>query len=119
MPPHVIHIHPEAPAKPPEGQPCNGCGVCCLSEPCPLGVLLSGRRHGACVALRWGSAEAIYRCGALSEPVGVLQAWLPPGLKSLGPALGRRLPTLARRWIAAGQGCDCNLVVDRSAAKEV
>jgi len=37
----VILIHPEAPAKPPLGAPCNGCGVCCLAEPCPVGVLVS------------------------------------------------------------------------------
>ena len=39
---HLIRIHADAPAKPPVGAPCNGCGVCCLLEPCPLGVLLSG-----------------------------------------------------------------------------
>ena len=35
----VVHWHPEAPPKPPEGAPCNGCGLCCLAEPCPLGML--------------------------------------------------------------------------------
>ena len=27
----VVHIHPGAPPKPPEGAPCNGCGLCCLT----------------------------------------------------------------------------------------
>ena len=43
---HTIHIHPQAPGKVPEGVACNGCGVCCLFEPCPLGVVLSRARVG-------------------------------------------------------------------------
>jgi hypothetical protein len=53
MLPHVIRIEPLAPVKPATGSPCNGCGVCCLAEPCPLGMLVSRRRHGRCSALRW------------------------------------------------------------------
>jgi len=109
----TILIHVEAPPKPVPGAPCNGCGVCCLAEPCPLGVVLSGRRHGACKALRWNEASAIYRCGAISEPADVLKQALPKPLCGLAaaavsvvaPVLGR----LARRWIAAGVGCDSTL----------
>jgi Fe-S-cluster-containing hydrogenase component 2 len=83
---HVIAIHAEAPAKPAIGDPCNGCGVCCLAEPCPLGVLASRRRQGACAALQWDAPQRRYRCGM---------------------AEGRSLwAALARRWIAAGRGCD-------------
>ncbi|NIC41688.1 hypothetical protein [Aquabacterium sp. A08] len=101
--PQTIHIHPEAPPKPAWGAPCNGCGVCCLAEPCPLGMLLSRRRRGACVALRWADPAGRYECGALSRPVEVLGA------------LGR-LPVVRRwvaRWIAAGRGCDAALEVER------
>ncbi len=97
----IIHIQPLAPPKPPLGAPCNGCGVCCLAEPCPLGVLLSRKRTGACAALRWHEAEARYRCGAVTEPAAVLPAWGRP----LAWALGR----LAGRWIAAGSGCDSSI----------
>ena len=45
--PAVVWLHAEAPPKPAEGAPCNGCGLCCLAEPCPLGVLVSRRRTGA------------------------------------------------------------------------
>jgi hypothetical protein len=88
---HVIAIHAEAPAKPAVGAPCNGCGVCCLVEPCPLGVLVSRRRKGACAALRWDAPQRRYHCGI---------------------AAGRSLwATLARRWIAAGRGCDSDAEV--------
>lgn len=92
----VIHLHPAAPVKPPTGQPCNGCGVCCAWAPCPLGMLLSRRRTGPCTALVW--ADDRYRCGVLAAPRRHLP-WLPA-------SLARRL---AWRWIAAAQGCDAEL----------
>jgi hypothetical protein len=102
----VIRIHPAAPAQPAEGAPCNGCGVCCLAEPCPLGRVISRKRHGACDALRWDPAQSLYRCGALSDAEGVLSLrwrWAAPLLRRL-----------ARRWIAAGIGCDASLRAERS-----
>jgi len=83
----TIRIHPAAPPKPVEGAPCNGCGLCCLVEPCPLGMVLSLKRTGACVALRWSDVDQRYRCGAVDGPWGFL----------------------ARRWISAGSGCDSSL----------
>ena len=106
----IIHIQPLAPPKPPVGAPCNGCGVCCLAEPCPLGAVLSGRRSGACDALRWSDADHIYRCGAVGEPVAVLRAALPAFLCWLAQPLAWGLAKLAHRWIAAGTGCDCSIV---------
>jgi hypothetical protein len=97
----VIHIHPQAPAKPDPGQACNGCGVCCSWQPCPMGVLVSGHRQGACKALRWDEGLHLYRCGMLEGPAA---GW-PAALRPL--EAGWR--ALARRWIAAGQGCDCSL----------
>lgn len=110
-PQFVIHIQPRAASKPPLGAPCNGCGVCCLSEPCPLGILLSRRRRGACEAVRWDEALRSYRCGALTDAAGVLRLALPPGLRWLAPVAAPGLVRLGRRWIAAGLGCDCNLEV--------
>lgn len=88
----ILRIEPGAPAKPAPGAPCNGCGVCCLGEPCPLGMLLSRRRRGACAMLRWRPQEGRYRCGALGR-----LSWLDG---------------LLRRWIAAGSGCDCDWQVE-------
>ena len=101
----VLHIHPAAPAKPAVGEACNGCGVCCLSAPCPLGMVLSGRCTGACAAVRWDASQARYLCGAIRQPADVVS----PHLRWAAPLLGR----WAKRWVAAGIGCDAALEVDR------
>ena len=111
MPAKQWKIFPEplAPAKPAWGAPCNGCGICCLAEPCPLGIVLSRRRHGACSALRWDAVAAAYQCGAVVQTHAVLAAALPAVVLRLMPWLVTVLRTLAPRWIAAGKGCDSSL----------
>ena len=99
LPQRVILLHAAAPPKPAEGAPCNGCGLCCAAEPCPLGVWLSRRRRGACAALLWDAAAGLYRCGAITEP-GWWLPWLPK----------RWATRLARRWVAAAQACDSDLL---------
>lgn len=98
----VIYLHPEAPPKPAPGQACNGCGVCCAAEPCPVGMLVSRRRRGACAALVWEPEDHRYRCGVVSAP----QRYIRPRWLALW------LEHSARRLIAAGEGCDCNLSVE-------
>lgn len=97
----TIHIHPAAPPKPAFGAACNGCGQCCLVEPCPLGMLVSRKRRGACDALRWDDAGSRYVCGLVAQPTAVLgRRW-----RWLSPLVAK----LARRWISAGSGCDAHL----------
>lgn len=99
----TVWLHPEAPPKPAPGAPCNGCGVCCAWRPCPLGIVWSRRRRGACAMLRWDAGRARYRCGALPvQPAGA------GALRRLLVALGQRL---VARWIGAGAGCDCDVEV--------
>jgi len=90
----ILELHREAPAKPAEGHPCNGCGVCCALETCPLGRLRFLQRRGPCPALIWSAGAGRYHCG-------LLQAAGP------GSLAGR----LCARWISAGSGCDCNAEV--------
>lgn len=112
----TITIEPLAPPKPALGAPCNGCGLCCLDQPCPVGMLLSGRRHGACAALRWDPGQAIYRCGAIAEPAQVLAAALPGAMGRLAKPLAPALAAFARRSIALDAGCDCDLEAQRVSA---
>ncbi|GAA0753606.1 hypothetical protein LRH25_26610 [Ideonella azotifigens] len=99
----VIRLQLEAPPKPAVGQACNGCGVCCAWAPCPLGMLVSGKRQGACLALQWQADAGLYRCGMVAAPRQVLH-WLPEPAAKL-------LSRLARRWISAASGCDADLAV--------
>ena len=76
---------------------------------------MSGRRNGACAALRWDATLLQYRCGAIVAPRDVLAHALPERLRwltlALGPVLAPVLRRLGSRWIAAGSGCDSNLEV--------
>ena len=107
----TIHIHPMAPTKVAVGAVCNGCGVCCLFAPCPLGMLLSRRRSGACEALRWDDALSRYHCGAVVAAQEVLAQAMPRALQGLAPVLAPLLRRVGLRWIAAGTGCDSDLEV--------
>jgi hypothetical protein len=108
---HVIPIHPQAPGKVAEGVACNGCGVCCLFEPCPLGILLFRSRTGACRALHWDDTLVQYRCGAVVAPRNVLVLALPDRTSWLAGVLAPLLRRAGLRWIAAGSGCDSSLEV--------
>jgi hypothetical protein len=101
MPRRVIHLHAQAPALPAPGAACNGCGVCCALEPCPLGILVTRARSGRCAALQWDDEQQRYRCAWIASPTRVT------GLDATW--LNRVVAALATRWIAAGQGCDATV----------
>ena len=88
-----VRLHRDAPPKPAPGVPCNGCGVCCAAETCPLARLRFLQARGPCPALVWSAESQRYGCGLLGN--GPTYFW--------GIPLSRRL---VARWIAAGKGCD-------------
>lgn len=103
----IIHLHREAPLKPREGQPCNGCGVCCALETCPAARLRFLQKTGPCPALTWSEEAARYHCGLLLDPRKYLSI-LPKRVEKFASAA-------ILRWIAAGKGCDCSAELDGQA----
>src|SRR4051812_24495333 len=53
------------PGKPLYGDPCNGCGLCCLSEQCPISLDIFGD-VGICPALMDEGAR--WSCGLIVKP---------------------------------------------------
>lgn len=97
----TIEIHPLAPEKPPLGAACNGCGVCCAAEPCPVSLVLFRPRNKPCVALEWDGNQKRYLCGMVMHPSYYLP-WIP----SRFDAIATRI---FKRWIAADQHCDADV----------
>lgn len=99
-----IRLHRQAPDKPPAGQPCNGCGVCCALTTCPVARLRFLRSRGPCPALEWVDDDRRYRCGLLQRPAFYFR-FLPA-------RAGHFARKLLSRWISAGSGCDCSARVE-------
>lgn len=99
----VIWLHKAAPNKPAEGLPCNGCGVCCATEPCPVALVFLFQRRGACKALLWNGDGNVYRCGMAQNPERYLRY-----LRRLPAWAVRIAQRLVLRWIAAGTACDAS-----------
>lgn len=84
--------------KPAHGQPCNGCGLCCMIARCDLGKQLFGDIRAPCPALTQTGAHA-YSCGI----VDMLAA------KRYASDDARELFDAARLLVRAGEGCDCRI----------
>ena len=100
----IIKIHAQAPAKPALGKPCNGCGVCCAAEPCPVSLALLWPHTAPCKALLWNDNDKRYLCGMVIEP-SLFVKWCPKWMDKLASKL-------FKRWIAAGTLCDSEVEVD-------
>jgi hypothetical protein len=94
----TITIHALAPAKPALGEACNGCGVCCAAEPCPVSLVLIWPHQAPCKALVWNEIEKRYLCGMVLKPSKFL-TWLPSSANNVAS-------NLFKRWISANQACD-------------
>lgn len=55
-----------APPKPAKGAACNGCGYCCVQQPCKLAVELLGATSGPCIALEYADDRTY--CGLVKRP---------------------------------------------------
>ncbi|MFG5121764.1 hypothetical protein [Methylorubrum sp. POS3] len=97
------------PIKPPIGQPCNGCGWCCASEPCGIArEFIGADDEGPCPALEWDGAR--FGCGMIVQPLVYLAqaaglhgaADAPPG--EADAQIGRQIAEA----LGAGRGCDAD-----------
>ena len=89
--------------KPKHGQPCNGCGLCCVATLCAIGKRLFGREHGPCPALVKTDKNE-YGCGV----VLYTNVYAKPAFPTV--RLDERslyaLKHAASMLIFAGKGCD-------------
>lgn len=93
------------PTRPAYGEPCNGCGVCCIKEQCPLSLFVFNRQPGTCPALE--DAGDRYVCGLVVNP----QKYNP----FRTAAVGRERMSQAAAVLVGSDamvGCDCAEVGD-------
>lgn len=91
------------PMKPRAGEPCNGCGWCCATEPCGLAVKYLGAAKGPCPALEW--ADGRTWCGMVRRPLYHLRevGGVPEVYAAANEVLGR---TMAAVLGGVGGACD-------------
>ncbi|WP_017519973.1 hypothetical protein ACQCLI_32060 (plasmid) [Pseudomonas nitroreducens] len=102
--------------KPVEGDPCNGCGLCCVAQVCDLGMALGDDRN--CRALIQNE-DFTFSCGLVVAPYRYLadqdlEAWLALDRMSGTNAGEEALKQMNAEALGAGRGCDSD---DEEAAK--
>jgi hypothetical protein len=104
-------------AKPRYGQPCNGCGYCCIEQPCALAVEMLKCATGPCIALESDGTRTY--CGFVRRPLAYLWQVSAPG-RTLPPDEGatpsQAEAELSSRLAAAlglGMGCDAEDPAER------
>ena len=85
------------PRKPPEGDACNGCGLCCAVQLCPLAVEFIPGAAAPCPAMEF--ADSRFWCGLVRRPSRYL------GIPASGDRLIRAMVHTA---LSIGEGCDAS-----------
>ena len=96
-----IDLVDNAPPKPPVGNKCNGCGICCASILCPIARVRFLKESGPCAFLKWRKERYFY--ALISRPFLLLPK-----------TLRRFFYNFLKRKIAAylniSKGCDCTIL---------
>lgn len=100
----TVELHSLAPAKPDYGANCNGCGVCCAAEPCPVAHVFLFQIRGKCRALLWQDEASRYVCGMVVSPDRYVRL-IPHAMRG-------RIGSFFASRIAAGAGCDLAVEID-------
>ncbi len=74
----------EAPTKPRQDDPCNGCGICCILEPCLVATQYL-KATDKCPALEWSAPDKRFYCGMVVRPLHYLVNIQAPHLKGVTP----------------------------------
>ncbi len=88
--------------KPPHGEPCNRCGICCQVTMCPIGAAVFKRKVGPCPAIE-RDADDFPSCGLVEHP----KNYVPGRVARYGAGAVQEAALL---MTAAGHGCDCYFV---------
>lgn len=95
--PVFIATHAALEKKPPHGQPCTRCGLCCVATLCPLARIVFGHESGPCPALSYDADGS--RCGLVDNPMAyAMRLTLKNGVQAMSDA--------AKHLIGGGTGCD-------------
>lgn len=97
----IERVTQRGPAKPLYGAACNGCGLCCMAELCPLGTAVFEKLEGPCPALEHDDGR--FQCGLVRNPTKYARPWVTQSSGSEG------LAEAAAVLIGAGSGCDARL----------
>lgn len=94
--------------KPVYGDPCNGCGVCCIAKVCDLGEALGDDQN--CKALIQ-NADHSFSCGLVVDPYRFISpeslvVWQAIDAMSDGNAGEKALRESNAQALGAGRGCD-------------
>jgi len=96
--------------KPKFGENCNGCGYCCVTEPCQLAQEFLKCHTGPCLALESRDGRTI--CGLARNPIGYLFKATHPEAdsscltESLDHPEAHKLSTDITNALGIGKGCD-------------
>ena len=93
--------------KPSPGQPCNGCGYCCIEEVCLLGLDLGNRKQCKALVSNPGGS---FSCGLVVDPYAYLSGeraatWKKIDEIQAGAGL-KALKDCNAHMLGAGRGCD-------------
>lgn len=96
--------------KPREGNPCNGCGICCIARVCELGLALGDDQN--CRALL-RNQNGSFTCGLVQDPYSYLDSeslrpWLLLDELEGGNAGELALKEMNATALGAGRGCDAD-----------
>lgn len=91
--------------KPLFGDPCNNCGYCCITEPCPIAQEFLGCTKGPCVALF--IEDGAYLCGMVRDPITQIWNASNRDKRALAPSeASAKLGTEIALALGVGKGCD-------------